>query len=135
MKQNTNPKLRRYIEENQITCVLNDTKWEHLFQSLKKIEWTLDFQRKDLDEQDPDESNWDADIYHVMGECQKIEWLYIRAQVSEHKGALLEPKITDNTPLLLEAIKHANIPYALHKDGVKIWGYLRPGVSPNWSST
>ena len=128
-------KLRRYIEKNQITCVLNDTKWEQLFQSLKKIEWTLDFQRKDLDEQDPEESNWDSDIYHVMGESQNIEWLYIRAQVSEHQGALLKPKITDNTPLLLEAIKHANIPYSMHKDGVKIWGYLRPGVSPNWSST
>ena len=73
MDKSTSAKLRRYIEENQLTCVLNETKWKRLFESIKKIEWALDFQRKDLVEQESNEGCWDGDIYHVMGGCQSIE--------------------------------------------------------------
>lgn len=88
-------KLTKYLEENQISSVLNDTKWERLFEQLREIEEILDFQRKDLDAPEPDESYWDGDFYHVMGEWQRIEWLNIRALVSESKGTLLQPVVTD----------------------------------------
>ncbi|MFB2707326.1 DUF6678 family protein [Marinobacter shengliensis] len=128
-------KLTKYLEENQISSVLNDSKWERLFELLREIEGALDFQRKDLDEPEPDESYWDGDLYHVMGEWQRIEWLNIRALVSESKGALLQPVVTDRTDLLIQALEKAGTPFERLKDGVRIWGYLRPGVSPQWANT
>lgn len=136
MELNTKAKLTRYVEENQITCVLNDTKWERLFNELKEIDGVLDFQRKDLDEEEePNPEYWDGDLYHIIGEWQQIEWLNIRALVSESKGALLEPVITDHIDSLINALSKANIPFEKHNDGVRIWGYLRPGISPQWANT
>ena len=128
-------KLTKYLEENQISSVLNDTKWERLFEQLREIEEILDFQRKDLDAPEPDESYWDGDFYHVMGEWQRIEWLNIRALVSESKGTLLQPVVTDRTDSLIQALEKAGTPFERLKGGVRVWGYLRPGVSPRWAST
>ena len=132
----SNPrKLKRYVEENQLTCILNDTQWQRLYEALSQIEWTLDIQRKDLDQEEIDDKRWDNDIYHVLGSWSTIEWLKIRALISEQNGALLGPTVTDNTSLLLEALKNANTPYEMHGKTVTVWGYLRPGICPNWNST
>jgi len=136
MELDTKSKLKRYIESANITSVLNNTKWERLFKELQKIEYTLDFQRKDLDEEEPDSDYWDGDLYHVLGGgWEHIEWLNIRALISHRKGALVKPDIEDNTSLLLNALVQSGAPYCLHKKGVRIWGYLRPGVSPEWAHT
>lgn len=135
MELDSKSKLRRYLESEKITGVLNNTKWERLFSELKKIEFTLDFQRKDLDEVEPAPTYWDSDLYHVLGGWEQIEWLNIRALISRNKGALVKPEIEDNTSLLISALEHAGTPYCLHNDGIRIWGYLRPGVSPEWAHT
>ena len=135
MDLNTKAKLIKYIEKNQIASVLNNTKWERLLEELRKIDGCLDFQRKDLDEPEPEIDRWDGDLYHVLGEWQQIEWLNIRALVSESKGILLKPVVTDHIHLLIEALTKAGIPFEMHNDGVRIWGYLRPGVNPKWVNT
>jgi len=134
MELNNKSKILRYLEDENISSVMNDTKWERLFQELKKIEWTLDFQRKDLDETNIDTEYWDGDLYHVFGSHQKIEWLNIRALLSKQKGVLVESEIEDNTAILLEALETSGVPYSKHGSGVRIWGYLRQGVSPEWEN-
>lgn len=135
MELDTKSKLKRYLESANITSVLNNTKWERLFKELQKIEFTLDFQRKDLDEAEPNSDYWDGDLYHVLGGWEQIEWLNIRALISHHKGTLVKPDIEDNTSLLLSALAQSGAPYCLHNEGIRIWGYLRPGVSPEWAHT
>lgn len=135
MSLNAKSKLTKYLEENQIASVLSDTKWERLFEQLREIEGVLDFQRKDLDEPEPDESYWDGDLYHVVSGCKHIEWLNIRALISHKRGALVEPVITDHTELLIQALVKAGTPFERRKAGVRVWGYLRPGVSPLWERT
>ena len=135
MKLDTKSKLIRYIERENISSVLNNTKWERLFKEFQKIEFALDFQRKDLDEAEPNPDYWDSDLYHVMGGWEKIEWLNIRAFVSHPRGAFVKPEIENNTPLLKVALRQSGVPYCMHNDGVRVWSYLRPGVSPEWVST
>lgn len=134
MRLDTRSKLKGYIESENIASVLNNTKWERLFNELKKIEFALDFQRKDLDEFEPNSDDWDSDLYHVFGGCEQIEWLNIRALIRHSKGSLVKPKIEDNTSLLLKILQQSGVPYCMHNDGIRIWGYLRPGVSPEWVS-
>lgn len=106
-----------------------------MLNELKEIDGILDFQRKDLDEKEPSPEYWDGDLYHVVGEWQQIEWLNIRALVSQSKGALLEPVIINHIDLLIEALNKAGIPFEKYGDGVRVWGYLRPEVSPQWVNT
>ncbi|NAW67276.1 DUF6678 family protein [Photobacterium halotolerans] len=135
MKLDTKSKLKRYIECENISSVLNNTKWDRLFKELQKIDFTLDFQRKDLDQSEPGPDDWDADLYHVMGAWEQIEWLNIRALISHPKGDLIKPEIENNTQLLINALQQSGIPYCIYHDGIRIWGYLRPGISPEWEST
>lgn len=128
-------KLKRYIERENISSVLNSTKWERLFKELQKIEFTLSFQRKDLYETEPHPDYWDSCLYHVKGGLEEIEWLNIRALIIRHKGALVKPEIEDNTQLLIKALQQSSVPYCMHNDGIRIWGYLRPGLSPEWIGT
>jgi hypothetical protein len=135
MELDTKSKLKRYIERENISSVLNNTKWERLFKELQEIEFTLDFQRKDLDEAEPSPDHWDSDLYHVIGAWEQIEWLNIRALISLPNGALVKPEIEDNTQLLIKALRQSGVPYCMNNDGIRIYGYLRPGVSPEWIST
>lgn len=135
MELDSKTKLTRYLEREGIGSVLNDTKWRRLFEELQNFEGALQFQRKDVDEAEPNQDYWDSDIYHVFGAWQKIEWLNVRALTVRRRGALVKPEIEDKTPMLIDAVRRAGVPYCMNSSGVRIWGYLRPGVSPEWAGT
>ena len=128
-------RLRSYIKRENLTCVLNDTKWSELLEALSRIAGVLDFRRKDV--RDPDDSNtpWCSDLPYMLGGWENIEWLDIRAQVSHRQGALLPPRIEDHTDQLIDALDSVGIPYSRTDDGARIRGYLRPGISPEWANT
>lgn len=125
-------RLKSYIEREQLVCILNNTKWEKLFRVLEGIQGKLDFKRKDVRESEKTDQRWDGDIYHVFGLCENIEWLEIRAQISIPKGALIEPKVEDYTNELITLVKDASVPFSRTKEGIKVWGYVRPGTNPDW---
>ncbi len=125
-------RLRSYIKRNQLSGVLNDTKWRQLFRSLESKRLGLPFKRKDVRDSDDLNEHWDHDIYHVFGAWENIEWLEIRAVVRIRQGALLPPIEKDFTNELIAAVTQAGVPYSKTEDGIKVWGYLRPGDSPEW---
>jgi hypothetical protein len=135
MKSDAKYKLHRYIESENLTSVLNNTKWNRIFSELKSIGCYIDFQRKDIDEEFTDHEYWCSDIYNVFGGWEHIEWLNIRALTFHRRGALVKPKIEDNIQLLIKAISNSGVPYCKHGDGVRVYGYLRIGVSPEWVTT
>lgn len=126
--------FKRFIAQEGLSGVLNNTKWQELFTALEPIQGKLEFFRKDVNEKEKIPPYWDSDIYHVFAGWSHIEWLCIRALVSIPRGALLKPKIEDHTLELLAAVRSTGIPYTKTSDGIKIWGYLRPGSSPQWET-
>ena len=124
-------RLARCINREQLVSVMNDTKWQRLFNALQPIEGWLDFRRKSVRESDASES-WHTDLYHMMGGWSNIEWLDIRAIKAISRGALVKPKVEDKTATLIEAVKGVGVPFSRHENYIRIWGYLRPGVSPQW---
>ena len=128
----TKSKKSKYIESHQITCVLNDTKWNRLFEELKKFNGPLRFQRKDLTEKKGDTNYWCSNLYYAMAGWGQIEWLNISAMTGVPRGALLEPTIINRNDLLVRTLSNTGIPFEMHCDGIRVWGYLRPEVSPLW---
>ena len=118
MELDTRKKLYSYLEREKIVSVLNDTKWQKLFDCLKTTDnYYLDFRRKDLNSSES--PNWNGDLYEVFGMWQIIEWMEIRTDRA-------------HLPELNLAVKNSGVPYSKNNDILKVWGYLRPGVSPNW---
>ncbi|MGK0247889.1 MAG: hypothetical protein ACI910_000617 [Oleispira sp.] len=135
MRVEAKDKLKRYLESENITSVLNNTKWKRLFSELKNIEGYVDFQRKDVNEEFTNHEYWCMDIYNIFAGWENIEWLNIRALTVQRRGALVKPKIENNIQLLLKAISKSGVPYCMNGDGIRIYGYLRIGVSPDWVNT
>jgi hypothetical protein len=122
MGLDSNKKLKGYIEREQLYCVLNDTKWDKLFNCLEPYKNYLDFQRKDLDEISPIENKWNDDIYEIFGLSQKIEWLNIHIFKSHESD-------------ILDLIRKNNIPLSKQGENYRVWGYIRQGISPEWLYT
>lgn len=120
-------KLLRDIADQQLVSVLNKTKWERLFEELRRENLPVDFRRKDINEAENSDDRWDGDIFHVFGCCEVIEWLDIRAKLSVSRGKLLEPMIHDFTAELVAAAKRAKVPYSVTHEGIRVWGYIRAG--------
>ena len=128
-------KLKRYASRNGLSGVLNDTKWNELFELLKPMQGKLSFLRKDVRESEISAQMWNGDFYHNFGQCENIEWLCISAQLSIRQGTLLSPKIEDHTEELILLVLRSGIPFSRTEEGVKIWGYLRPDSNPVWVSS
>ena len=125
-------RLARYIDRERLVSVMNDTKWQRLFNALQRIEGWLDFRRKDVRESEASSEMWCSDFYMMFGGWTSIEWLDIRAVRVFRRGLLLKPQIDDKTERLIEAVKEVGVPFSRHENYIRIWGYLRPGVSPQW---
>ncbi|MDX2109089.1 MAG: DUF6678 family protein [Verrucomicrobiota bacterium] len=123
-------RLARYIAREQLVSIMNDTKWQRLFNALEPIAGSLSFRRKDVRGTEQTSESWCRDFYHMFGGWISIEWLDITAKRAIPRGALIEPRIQDETPLLIGAVRAAGVAFSRHEAYVRIWGYLRPGVSP-----
>jgi len=126
-------RLKRYIELEQLVSVLNDTKWNRLYEALLPIQGPLCFLRKDIRDPENLDPVWCTEIGYIFAGWESIEWLSVRAIIKEPQGELLPRKTYDFSDELIRAVREAGIPYSQTEDGIKIWGYLRPGVSPEWA--
>ena len=124
--------LKHYLESEQIVSVMNNTKWNRLFEELEHIADLLRFRRKDLRDRESIPLHWGRDFYHVSGGQEVIEWLEISAVLERHRGQLAEPSIEDNSQTLLAALHRSGVPYCVSENVIRVWGYLRPGISPDW---
>ena len=125
-------RLTRCIERERLVSVMNDTKWRRLFEALQPIQGVLEFRRKEVGQDESQLGSWCDDIYYMLAGWRHIEWLDISARRSFQRGVLLAPEINDQTSLLLQTVRDAGVPFSRQEHGVRIWGYLRPGATPNW---
>jgi hypothetical protein len=133
-ESNERSKLRAYIQRAQLSCVMSDSKWRHLYDALEPLDCILAFRRRDVREEALPDPSWHSELAYMLGRWDHIEWLEIRAKVTISQGALLELKTEDYTSRLIAAVRSSGVPFELTDEGIRVWGYLRPGVSPQWWS-
>ena len=125
-------RLARYIAREGLVSMMNDTKWQRLFHALEPIQGWLSFRRKDVRENEGAPTSWCGDFHYMFAGWSNIEWLDIGARRRIRLGTLVEARIEDNTALLIQAVRQAGVPFSRHDECIRVWGYVRPGVSPQW---
>src|SRR5689334_7920935 len=118
-QKNDADRLARYIQREQLVSVMNDAKWQRLFNALEPIAGFLDFRRKDVRGSEQASEPWCRDFYLMLGGWANIEWLDITAQRAFRRGALLEPEIQDSTPTLIRAVREAGVAFSRSDTGVR----------------
>lgn len=122
-------KITSYLEENRMSSVMSDTRWRELFRGLIEIDGSISCRRKNLQEDYLDMERWDGDMYHSLAGWRYIEWLDIKADfvsIGDDKYSF------DDSKELFEILDRTKTPYSLFDGNVRVWGYLRPGVQPEW---
>jgi hypothetical protein len=128
-------RLRRHIQREQLASVMNDTKWERLIAVIDSLSFEVRFRCQDVRAPLAQQGGWDSDRYHVLGgDLVAIEWLEISARVEIHRGQLIAPEVQERSAELRKALAAANVPFSIENGNVRVWGYTRPGRSPQWEN-
>ncbi len=118
--------LQKEIQEKQLVCVLNKTKWREL---VKKIEHLGDFGPK-------------CSIHYFFDSHSPYDFSYIRweefLQETEFVQYLILQCEKDSQELdfevLKKILKEINIPFSLEGENIKIWGYYSSQERPDFFS-
>lgn len=66
----------------------------------------------------------------ILGASPWIEWLeFSPVSIDWRGGKAIREDVTQE---LLAALREINAPTSIESSWVRVWGYLRPGVSPAW---
>ena len=125
---------RRYIEREQLCSTMNATKWREAIQVLLDIpNFTVRYRAKAVREDAPPPDQWEGFFSHLhLGGSVDIEWLEIDPIQRIHRGALLDDLEIDRTAEVVQALHSVPVPFTLESNAIRIWGYTRPGASPEF---
>jgi uncharacterized protein DUF6678 len=138
-------RLGRYIERGDLRRVMNDTKWREALQVLRSLppDFPVWFRAKEVRHSDH-EAHWESDFpWHFPHPYQFIEWADFRTAVTTRGDGGAKVVIADRTDEILRGFRSHNIPFTFSDDVpfsfaggvVRIWGYLRPGVTVLFDGT
>ncbi len=118
--------LQKEIQEKQLVCVLNNTKWREL---IKKIEHLGSFGPKCsihyfFDARSPysfQYIRWEE----FLQDCEYIQYVILQCEkdISELRFKSLK-----------QILKDINISFSLDGENIKIWGYYSPSERPDFFS-
>lgn len=114
-------KWRRYVEREGLVSVMNATKWRETTEAMMHMGGgPPGFRIKDILGADPDPKNWwDHEWYYHCRPWETIEWLEIQPDVRMDE--------------IISILKETGVPMSMEGDRLRIWGWLRPGFSPNFA--
>ena len=126
-------RLRRYVQREQLASVMSDAKWRRLLAVIDDLPFGVRFRAKGVRESEREQAGWDPDRYHVFGgDLAAIEWVELSARTEVPRGRLVAPEVRDHTDELRRALAAANVPFSMENGNIRVWGYTRPGCSPQW---
>jgi hypothetical protein len=127
-------RLARYIEVEQITSCMNNTKWAEALSAISSVPgYQPRFRaRMLLDEGDPRGDQWNGSFpWHVPTRVF-IEWLELDPVVRTPRGQLVADEIEDFSAPLTAALLGIGVPFSIEDGAIRIWGYLRQGTLPTF---
>ena len=122
------------IEEENLIGVMNNTRWNALFNGLSNIDEMIKFRVTYIDGSywPDDESNreYTVEIEQIWGNFIATEYLDIITKIEKLKGALIKPEIIDVTQQVIKLCIANKANISLIESGVRVWGYYRHGEIP-----
>jgi hypothetical protein len=119
-------RLRRYVQEEQLVSVMNDTKWRELRQIMIERPRRPRYRVQSLLSPPANPDSWEGDWYYHLPTFVWIEWLDIDPIFRTRRGHLLEEDKVDLTGELVPLLEAQSIPFELGAPFIRIYGYRRP---------
>lgn len=111
---------RRYVERERLVSAMNATKWREATEAMSvMVGGPPGFRIKDIRGPEPGADAWDREWTYHPRPWETIEWLEIRP----------DPRHDQIVGLL----KGVGAPISLEGGRIRVWGWLRPGVSPRFA--
>ncbi|MHC9160393.1 MULTISPECIES: DUF6678 family protein [Exiguobacterium] len=125
----------QYIERQQLTSVMNETKWKRLNRAVsEELTYAPPYQIKYLREDTLFPSDSLSEYEILWGEwdeiwlespLRSIEWIRLRPSVLLYKGVILDPDVCDLSTELISILEREKIPFILESETIQIFGYVR----------
>jgi hypothetical protein len=112
-------RLRGMVKRGELLPVLNHTKWSELRVEMLSSppDQAPKFRGRSVFAPPDYCTSWDGEFYYHIHPVADIEWLELTAQ---------------SETWLRDVLRCHSIPYSMESGVVRIWGYTRPGVQPEW---
>lgn len=123
-----------YVSNEGLTPVLNNTKWNRLFELLKSNGSFFQYRSKNINGAyfPEDGTSYTPEIEQYWGNFLAKEWLEIVSIRSHSRGALLKPEIEDFTKEAVRIAHEAGVKFTMTENGIKVWGYVRKSEHPEF---
>ncbi len=124
----------------ELRPVLSDTKWRELIASMRRLKdcgWLVQHHAKDIRGPWPSPRGWDGEWYYHLYPWKDLEWVDIKCDHREGRPfrgpvALNEEEQSAINAGIRAALKEYAIPFSVESGVVRVWGYTRPGATPQW---
>jgi hypothetical protein len=126
--------------DSELRSVMNDTKWRELIGAMRQLQdrgWLLQHHAKDVRGPWPSPRGWDGEWYYHLYPWKDLEWVDIKCSHREgppYKGPipLSDEEQRSVSAEIRATLKENSIPFSIEGGLVRVWGYTRPGVNPEW---
>ena len=128
-----NSEVLKYVNERQLSSVMNKTKWYELEKALNGSEDFIPYVRYKLIYDENPNAGFTAVWWHELLEiAETIEWLEVDPFKREWLGRLVADRVTDFSDVVSAQLTQYSIPYSIENGMFRIWGYLRRDESPEF---
>lgn len=121
------PKIAKYILDNQLSSHMNYTKWKELVQEITSIEGYEPLVNIKLIFETENNNSFSPVWWNEVEKdgFELIEWMQIKPFEIENLGSLIEQKITDYTEVVKKGLNKHNIQYEYENGIFTIYGYKK----------
>lgn len=128
-----NSEVLKYVNEHQLSSVMNKTKWCELEKALNGSEDFIPYVRYKLIYNENPNAGFTAVWWPELLEiAETIEWLEVDPFKREWLGRLVADRVTDFSDVVSAQLAQYSIPYSIENGMFRIWGYLRRDESPEF---
>lgn len=125
--------LQNYIGRHALASCMNDAKWREMESAVLSAIGSVEFRVKCVCDETGPAATWERSFpWHLPSPRESIEWLDIRRVRNVRLGRLVADRSDDLTGSISDALFSCGVPFSVEPDAIRVWGYVRPGITPNW---